>query len=375
VTTTYYISVYDGQNTVNSQAILTVKPLPVVTAGQDQTINVGTSTQLSGYVAGGSGSSEALWSPADSLANPADLHLLNPATKLLNNHTTFTLIANDNNGCVSLPDEVTIFTAGDYLDVVTTSDDTEICFGQSTLIRANPLGGSGAYTYSWTANNSSWTFSGIETTITPTETTIYTVLVNDGFKEVTDEIEIIVDPLPVVELKPANINWYSQDTINVCVRDSVWLDAGANMNYLWSNGSTERKQRVITNGQWVDFQTFSVLVTNPATGCQSDDTLTVFFDFNTCNLGLEERTDISSGLSISPNPTNGTFSVSIDNLPENGVLYLIDRQGKMIFSKTLDVINDPSGSAIFDISSIKNGSYLIFYQSINYKAVKQIIKY
>lgn len=375
VTTTYYVSVYDGQNTVNSQATLTVKPLPVVTAGGDQTINVGTSTQLSGYVAGGSGSSETLWSPADSLANPADLHLLNPSTKLLNNHTTFTLIANDNNGCVSLPDEVTIYTAGDYLDVLTSSDDTEICFGQSTNIKAIPMGGSGAYTYSWTANNSSWTYSGIETTVAPTETTQYTVLVNDGFKEVTDIIEIIVDPLPELDIKPSNINWYKPDTINVCVRDSVWLDAGANLNYLWSNGSTERKQRVITNGQWVDFQTFSVLVTNPATGCQSDDTLTVFFDFNTCNLGLDERTDISSALNVSPNPTNSTFSVSFDNLPENGVLYILDPQGKMIRNKELEVKNNPGGSANFNISAFKNGLYTIFYQSVNYKAVKQIIKY
>jgi hypothetical protein len=55
-TTTYHVSVSDGFNSVNSSVIVTVKPMPVADAGINQTINVGTSTQLNGSASGGSGS-------------------------------------------------------------------------------------------------------------------------------------------------------------------------------------------------------------------------------------------------------------------------------------------------------------------------------
>ncbi len=375
VTSTYYVSVNDGQVTVNSQATVTVKPFPVVSAGEDKTINVGTSTFLSGYCTGGSGSYTLEWNPVDSLANPADYNIPNPETKLLGAHTTFTLLSHDNNGCVSLPDEVTVYTVGDHLGVIASVDDNEICLNDATRLLALPYGGSTEYTITWTADNSSWTYEGLETIISPLTTTEYTVSVNDGFKVVSDKITVIVNDLPVVDLKPTNINWYSTDTINVCVRDSIWLDAGANMNYLWNNGSDQRQLRVVTNGQWIDFQTYSVEVTNPVTGCQSSDVITIFFDFNTCNLAVDEKNDVSNLLNISPNPNVGQFYLDVHSLPESGTFNLTDSHGKTILHRTFEKHENNNKPFLFDLTNQPGGLYILMYQSDHNRAVKQVIKH
>lgn len=379
-TTTYTVSVFDGQVTVTNSTTVTVKPVPVANAGLDERIFPGTFTTLNGSSSGGSGTFTYLWSPADSLANPLSGKFEpNPITRLLNdtvNPTIFTLLINDNNGCISEPDQVVINVKGNYLSVSITplNEDYDLCFGDSTILSAQGFGGSESYTYNWTTNNSSWTSTLKEPWIKPGVNTTYTVRAFDTFKYVFSSVEIIVNPLPVVELKPANINWFGTDTINVCKFDSIWLDAGPNMDYLWDNGSINQRQKAATNGLWPEFRTYSVVVTNPVTGCENSDIITVYFDGKACGLGLDERTDISSILKISPNPTNGTFRLSLADIPEDGILFLMDAGGKVVSQLQVCVTEKYSGNADFDITKLKDGSYLMYYHSTNYRAVKQIIK-
>jgi len=377
VNTTYNVSVFDGQVTVTASTSITVKPFPVAFAGNDQTINVGTSTNLNGSTSSGSGSFEYFWSPADSLAIPATgQHEAQPLTRLLNAPTTFALTIHDNNGCVSIPDYVTIYTAGQYLAVYTSTEDNELCIGDSTTIKATATGGdTTAYSFSWTAANSSWTSTESEPTVNPTTTTVYTVVAQDGFKEVDASIEILVHLLPVVDVKPANINWYANDTINVCVRDSIWLDAGDNTrSYLWNNGSTDHKIRALTNGLWVDFQTYSVTVTNNVTGCQSADTITLFFDFTVCGLGIDDKSDITDNMKLRPNPTKGLFTVELVNINEDGTIAIANSNGMRIDEKFISMKGSKPSTETFDLTPYPNGVYLIWFSSENYRAVKQIIK-
>lgn len=373
-TTTYSVQVFDGQITASSAVTVTVKPMPVSHAGPDKSINVGTAVNLDGSGSGGSGSYTYSWTPADSLNDPqVDRFLPNPLTKLLNVPTTYHLTVHDANGCVSPTDAVTVFTGGDYLAVFAQTEDEVICFGTETQLSATALGGSGEYTYNWAADNSSWTSTEATPTVSPSSTTLYTVVANDGFKNVTDQVAVTVNPLPVVDIKPANIDWYATDTINLCVRDSVWLDAGANMEYSWSNGDDDRKIRVTTNGNWIDFQTWSVEVTNPVTGCVNFDTLTIFFDFNACNIGLSELDDVSQSLLISPNPAAESVRIKSAELKEGGNLYLLTLDGKLV--REVKMPKNPKNGLNYqlDLHQVESGSYMLLFRSAKKMASKQLL--
>jgi len=372
-TTTYYVDVSDGFNTVTASVPVTVKPMPVAEAGNDKTINVGTSTTLAGFATGGSGGNYSYrWSPADSLINA---NIQNPTTKLLNATTEFSLIIDDVNGCSSAPDQMLVLVAGDQLGVFPQANPAEICFGGSTSIHANASGGGGTYTYHWTANNSGWTSNEPNPTVNPNQSTVYTIEVGDSFKIVTGEVTVIVNPLPQVDVKPANIPWYSQDTIKVCVRDSVWLDAGnPGFSYLWSNSSADKRIRVTTNGQWVDFQDYWVRVINPVTGCINHDTITVFFDFNACNIGIGEKSPFETHITVHPNPSIGIFNIRFEELSDPVRISVLNLHGQQVLKEELFKPDYEGVTRTLDLSSQPNGTYILKISGEKGVVVKRLIK-
>lgn len=103
-TTTYYVDVFDGQNTITNQVTVQVIPNPVADAGRNKFIPVGTSTVLDGAnVSGGSGVYTYSWTPAGLLVDPT---VLNPQTVNLNQNTSFVLTVTDANGCISNSDQM-----------------------------------------------------------------------------------------------------------------------------------------------------------------------------------------------------------------------------------------------------------------------------
>ncbi len=363
VTTTYFVDVFDGQTTVQAEITVQVKPKPIGNAGDDKTITVGTTTQINGAAASaGSGSYNYSWNPSALLEDASVLH---PLTNILNEAAEFTLIVNDLNGCNSEPDKMWVLTGGDGLSTTPTASPDVVCKNESTTLHANPNGGGGedTYIYYWYDGN------GFESTeenplVSPTETTIYTCELNDGFKIVSNTIEVTVNPLPLVDLLPNGYEYYGTDTIKACVRDTVTLDAGntanpPNMNYLWSNTATSQKLNVITNGSWIDFQTYNVSVQNPVSMCLETGKMTVFFDFNECQIGVEETGALSENISISPNPSNGKFSIEIKGLEGEIDIVIDDIRGKNILNEKNIKINSNQFQKLIDISSFPSGIYLM----------------
>ncbi|MFZ4707934.1 MAG: PKD domain-containing protein, partial [Bacteroidales bacterium] len=265
----YTVVVSDGQVTVSDDVTVIVKPVPSANAGVDKSINVGTSTTLHGSSPGwtGGGVLTYLWNPADSLANPGiSEHQLEPNTKILYdtiNQTHFYFQVSSDNGCVSISDEAVITVGGELLSVGVSATKVVICKGETDTITAAPFGGGSNYSYAWTSNPVGFSSSERVIVVQPSVNTVYSVNVTDEFNlHATNSIPIIVNPLPLVILPNLTYN----DTVSIvkaCVRDTVELDAGPNMEYLWNNGSTNRKITTSTNGLFVDLKTFSVLVTNP----------------------------------------------------------------------------------------------------------------
>ena len=362
VTTTYTVEVFDVQNTVEASITVEVKPRPIGNAGNDMTIIVGTSTTISGSSASsGSGTYEYLWSPVNSLVDPTSLH---PQTIVLDESTEFSLTVDDANGCTSVPNSMFVFLGGDQLSVFPTSSapNNVICQGENINLYPNALGGGGSYTYLW-SDETGFSSTLESPVVDPWETTIYTVEVDDTFKTVSAEITIIVNHTPVVDLVPQGATIWAEDTIKVCVRDSVVMDAGDPfnppvMNYLWSSAATTQTIVGSTNGNWVAFETYWATAENPVTLCSGVDTLVVFFDFEECSIGVDEIT-LSNFISVTPNPAKDNAQLIIEGLTGKVNVSLINTQGKMVWQKNNLVITNGLLTENISLKYLPKGIYVV----------------
>lgn len=373
VSTTYTVTINDGMNTATDQVTITVNPSPVAHAGNNQVINVGTFTTLYGSATEGTGNYSYQWSPAASLADPVNgQYQLQPQTALLYETVVFNLDVTDQNGCAD-NSTTTVIVGGDQLGVFVEASETTICYGENTQLHTTPFGGgSENYTYTWTVNNDSWTSSIANPVVAPGSTSIYQVEVSDGFTTASAEITITVNPLPEVDIVPAGYD-ETDNTIFVCVRDSVWLDAGPGMLYYWMNGAVTQKQKALTNGNWIDVQHWSVRVTDPQTGCLKRDSLIVFFDFNTCNIGLDEW-DSEKFMKIYPNPSKGSFNVIFNNLEAQLSLKVINPTGQLLFKESLEVYLNSGNTHQIDLFNYPTGVYYLIITDGKDKIVRKLIR-
>ncbi|GEM_PF-3973376 len=171
---------------------LTIHSLPVVYAGADRSIPNGTSTTITDATASGTAVLSYSWTPAVSFVNPT---VLNPTTVNLFSTHTYTLTVTDGHSC-SNNDQMTITITGGVLGADPDAVPAALCAGQTTQLHANASGGSGTYTYSWTSSPAGFTSTQADPAASPSETTIYTVVVGDGFNSVSDNVQVIVHPLP-----------------------------------------------------------------------------------------------------------------------------------------------------------------------------------
>ena len=158
---------------------------------------------------------------------------------------TYSVVVTNANACIGT-DEIIITSVSD-LFAIDLGEDKNICVGEEVVLNPNPSV-SQAYNYLWSNGAST-------STLTVSESGIYTVTVRDNAgNENTDEVEVIVHALPIVDLGE-NIVVYDGETAN--------LDAGnPGSTYDWSTGESTQ---IITV---VDENVYSVEVTNEF-GCRN----------------------------------------------------------------------------------------------------------
>ncbi|MBV1923514.1 MAG: T9SS type A sorting domain-containing protein, partial [Flavobacteriaceae bacterium] len=108
------------------------------------------------------------------------------------------------------------------LQTTATTDDAEVCVGTSTVLHANPNGGSGSYTYSWTSVPAGFSSTLENPTVSPLVNTVYTVVVDDGVDSVSSSVSVDVVDIPAQANMPsgdedlcqdADSNSYTTDTV------------------------------------------------------------------------------------------------------------------------------------------------------------------
>ena len=236
-TATYTVTGTDGNGCQNTdQVIVSVNPLPNVSAGADFAVCTGQQATLTGT---GNANTYA-W----------DNSVLNGVAFIPATTNTYTVTGTITaTGCQNT-DQVTVTV--NPLPNVSAGIDQTVCYGDMVT-----LSGSGASTYSWNngvTNNAAFAAAA---------TTTYTVTGTDGNGcQNTDQMTLTVNPLPTVNI-PSN---YA-----ICAGQSTTLNAtGTGNTYTWNNG-------INNNVSFSPGATATYTVTGEitATGCTNTGSVTV----------------------------------------------------------------------------------------------------
>ena len=174
-TVTLIVSCGNGHCTSTKVQSVNVYAAPIANAGPDQTINYGSTAQLSG--SGGTGTFNFHWEPANMVVNA---NAQNTQTVALTQDQTYTLTVTNPQGGCSSTDEVTIHISGGAMTVSAYADPSSICQGGSTQLVANAGGGTGNFSYSWTPTTGLSNPNIYNPIASPSQTTTYTCHVTDG---------------------------------------------------------------------------------------------------------------------------------------------------------------------------------------------------
>ncbi|MEA3477079.1 MAG: hypothetical protein U9R60_02780, partial [Bacteroidota bacterium] len=290
---------------------LTIDPLPIVDAGDDQTIQYSTTTTISGTASGGSGSYAYQWTPAYLVVSPNSL-----TTETVNmfSTTVFTLTITDNTtDCVG-EDDMMVTVEGGPLQTLATADPDLVCFGENSQLNAVTSGGSGTYIYDWVSNPAGFTSTLQNPVCTPNVSTTYTVTADDGINITTSDVFVSVQQLPIANAGEDSTICEGESIILYGIANyasaTLWTTAGDGtfdnasfLNAIYAPGSND-----ILNGG-VDL----TLSSSPIGPCPDAAQDLMHLGIEICS-GIIDHSTEQLGIKILPNPNNGAFKLLVNGL-------------------------------------------------------------
>ncbi len=307
----YSVTVYNAQglSANSSSTSVTVNSLPVVLAGNDQEVCVGSSVLLSA-----AGALAYSWD--NGVVNG---QLFTPAVGSL----TYTVSGTDGNNCVNT-DQVVITV--NSLPVVLAGNDQEVCVGSSVLLSA-----AGALAYSWD--------NGVVNgqLFTPTVGNLtYTVTGTDGNNCInTDQVVITVNDLPAVPV----ITAFSTILTSSAATSYQWFSAADLIN-----GETAQTYSPTQTGL------YSVEITD-SNGCSATSA-----DFTFTFSGLTNVSKTGT-IEVSPNPSSGKFSISFGNSDVRSIK-IFNASGSIVFNSSIHISE-------IDLTNQSKGVYFLKIETDN----------
>ena len=326
VSTLTYTVIGTGANSCINTATttVTVNPLPTVTANSTAAaVCAGSSVTLSG-----GGVVSYTWDNSVS----DGLSFVPVATN------TYVVTGTDANGCINTA--TTTVTVNPLPIVVANSTATAVCTGSPVT-----LTGGGATTYAWDNN----VVDGVS--FVPSATITYMVTGTDANACVnTATTTVTVNPLPTVT--------GTATTTTACLADGSISLTGTPAGGTWSGpGVTASSFSPATAG--VGAQTASYSFTD-ANGCSA--IAAVVITVNACT-GVVDQT-LSNGISIFPNPNNGTFTIAVDANVGDLTMEVTDMQGRVVYTSVDNNVHsgfvkqislDTQASGLYLLHIIANG--------------------
>ena len=190
VTHTVSIGNGDCNGTITQTVPVYATPTPTATAQPPVVIYGGVATLTAN--AGTTGSFTFHWEPADKVVNPNNQ---TTQTIPLQATTTFTCTVTNPEGHCTGSTQVTVSIEGSNMTAMASADAYELCEGESTTLHAQPAGGTGNYTYSWTPANTLNNPNVQHPVATPPlGATTYTCHVSDGLSAQDVNVTVMVYP-------------------------------------------------------------------------------------------------------------------------------------------------------------------------------------
>ena len=232
---TYTVTGTDANGCTNTdQVLVNVNSLPIINAGPDQTVCLGTNVTLTG-----AGAVTYLWD--NGVQN--GIAFLPSAGMVI-----YTVTGTSNFGCTNT-DQVSVIV--NPLPTVFAGLDDAICLGESVT-----LNGSGAPTYTW--NNG--VVNGVA--FSPTSTLTYTLTgTSTSGCTNSDQVVVSVNPLP---------NVFAGNDLSVCDGVAITLTGSGAATYSWDNG--------VINGTSFNSSVGTIIYTvtgTSSTGCVNSDQVNV----------------------------------------------------------------------------------------------------
>ena len=242
-TTTYFVTVSNGNCSSMDSVTVIVNSVPVVSITGNTIICAGDSTILTA-----SGGSSFQWSGGGINATTASV-TVSPAS-------TTTYFVTVSNGSCSATGSVTVTV--NPVPVVSITGNTIICAGDSTTLTAT-----GGNSYQWSGGGINATTASV--TVSPISTTTYSVTVSNGSCSATGSVTVTVNSVPVVSITGNTI---------ICAGDSTTLTATGGNSYQWSGGGINATTATITVSP-TSTTTYSVTVSDGNCSATGSVTVTV----------------------------------------------------------------------------------------------------
>ncbi len=325
ITTMYYVTgtSQQGCNSVDS-VLVTVLPLPIVTASGNTTICSGDPAIIS--VTGTAQS--YLWNQS---LGAGGTFTVTPGTT-----TVYTVTGTGTNGCIA-QDSVSV-TVNPAM-FANAGPDVDVCEGDSVTLMGLGSGGVGTFTYLWQPGNVASPLY----TVAPGQTTSFTLTANDinGCAGV-DTVTVTVNPNPVAAFTSSSsgltISFTDQSTGNI--QSWAW-DFGDN------NTSTAASptHTYSSNGNYI----VTLTVTNNF-GCTH-----IFTDSVSVLVATVDPFSTIPQVTIAPNPSLGKFRVTVNPGEEIEAVKIFDLTGRAFIFRD----GEGSDSQEIDLTGLSNGIYLI----------------
>jgi hypothetical protein len=329
VTTTYSVTVTDGNSCENSDSIeIVVNPLPTVSITGVDTICSGQSTTLTA-----NGALTYLWSTS---ATTASVTVTPTASGPIS------VAGTDVNGCIN-NDTLVVTVTPQLIALINPLGNIPICEGDSIV-----LDGSGS-----TGTNFSWSTSATTTSITvaPTANTTYALTVSDGSScDGTDSVIVSVNPLPATPVITQTGNTL---TATSGFANYQWF---LNGNPVGTNSNTYTST---TDGN------VTVTVTD-ANGCSATSAVFMF-------VGVRDGFGAGLSMDLYPNPNNGLFTLVLesDAIRDLGIV-VYDLAGRNVYARELN-LSAGKWSGQVDLGNVAKGVYILRLRSGSMTDFRKVI--
>ena len=255
---TYSLTVVDRNGCIKDTTLLINEPISLtINTSASDTICSGNNTIISASANGGNGIYTFSW---DNGLGTGTTKNINPTST-----TTYKVFVEDNKGCRSEIDSVTIYVRNLNNDSIEVFKGGDVCFGESTTVVATHNGPLGPYVYQWNTLGSGlgpFTVSPIVNT-----TYVFNVIDQCGFI-ITDSIEVIINPVPTINLPDTVSKGCSP--LTVFFNDSLNPNF-QNLSYEWNlgNGVTSNQPSLSYTYETAGVYQIALKLTSDK-GCESE---------------------------------------------------------------------------------------------------------